>query len=91
MILHGTSYRKDTLFLFSAKISHLILYIGIAQLQTDEVLEWLEEHLVEVEIGQLRGVLQEGGNNVVDVLHRLLGDHVLLVAGRLWEINKRYT
>lgn len=57
--------------------------VRIAELQADKVLEWLEEGLIEVEVGKLRGVLQEDGDDVVDVLHRLLRYHVLLVTSRL--------
>ena len=37
----------------------LILHVDICELETDEVLEWLEEGFVEVEEGMLRGVLEE--------------------------------
>ena len=37
----------------------LILHVDIRELETDEVLEWLEEGFVEVEEGMLRGVLEE--------------------------------
>ena len=47
------------------------------------MLEGLEEGLVEVEVDELGGVLEEGGDDAVDVGHRPLGDLKHGVAGRL--------
>jgi hypothetical protein len=34
--------------------THLVLHINITQFQTQQVLKWFEQCLVEVEVGQLR-------------------------------------
>ena len=47
------------------------------------MLEGLEEGLVEVEVDELGGVLEEGGDDAVDVGHRPLGDLKHGMAGRL--------
>lgn len=67
---------------------YLILNVPIAELQTDQVLKGFKEGLVEVEVGLLRGVLEEGGHDPVDVLNRLLRDHVLTVASSLESRNR---
>ena len=47
------------------------------------MLEGLEEGLVEVEVDDLGGVLQEGGDNAVEIGHRPLGDVKRGMAGSL--------
>jgi hypothetical protein len=44
------------------------LHIGIAEFEEQEALEGLEEGLVEVEVGHLRVVVQQGRNDVVHCL-----------------------
>jgi hypothetical protein len=44
------------------------LHIGIAELEEQEALEGLEEGLVEVEVGHLRVVVQQGRDDVVNGL-----------------------
>ena len=61
----------------------LILDCLIADFQPNEVLEGFEESLVEVEVDQLRGVLQEGGHDAVDVAHRTFGDVEQRMTGSL--------
>ena len=61
----------------------LILNGLIANFQPDEMLEGLEERLVEVEVDELGGVLQEGGDDPVKVPHRTFGDVEQGVTGSL--------
>ncbi len=44
------------------------LHIGIAELEEQEALKGLEERLVEVEVGHLRVVVQQGRDDVVHCL-----------------------
>ena len=61
----------------------LILNGLIANFQPDEMLEGLEERLVEVEVDELGGVLQERGDDPVKVPHRTFGDVEQGVTGSL--------
>ena len=73
-------FRKS---IFKSWGSDLILDGLITNFQPDEMFKRLEESLVEVEVDELGGVLQEGGDNAVEIGHRPLGDVKRGMAGSL--------
>lgn len=74
----------NTRFDFRMKRKTCLILNGlIANFQPDEMLEGLEERLVEVEVDELGGVLQERGDDPVKVPHRTFGDVEQGVTGSL--------
>ena len=61
--------------------------IRIAQLQKNKRLVRFEERLVEVEVGHLILMLEQGGDDVVDGLQSHLGHARLVVAGGLEQVG----